>query len=86
MSPLCQILLKAFSTSRKAATIRSPLLKLFMMDWGDSQKGWLSVDFALQKPDLCVLIKPTCSRSERSLCSMTLSNSFIIELLRLMGL
>ena len=38
LSPLCQTLSKAFSTSRKAATTFSSLLKLFIMDW-DNLKG-----------------------------------------------
>ena len=50
LSPLCQILSKAFSTSRKVATTCSPLLKLSMMDW-DNLKRWSSVDLALLKPD-----------------------------------
>ena len=33
LSPLCQTLSKAFSTSRKAATTCSPLLKLSITDW-----------------------------------------------------
>ena len=45
LSPLCQTLSKAFSTSRKAATTCSPLLKLSMMDW-DSLKRWSSEDLA----------------------------------------
>ena len=71
---------KHFSTSRKVATTCSPLLKLSMMDW-DSLKRWSSVDLALM-----LIMNPICSRWERSLCSMTLSNSFIIEWIRLMGL
>ena len=44
-------IVKSFSTSRKAATACSPLLKLSMMDW-DSLKRWPSVvDLALLKPD-----------------------------------
>ena len=82
---MCQTLSKAFSTSRKAATTCSPLLKLSIMDW-DSLKRWSSVDLAFLKPDCCLFINPTCSRWDLSLCSMTLSNSFIIELIRLMGL
>ena len=50
LSPLCQTLSNAFSTSRKAATICSPLLKLTMMDW-DSLNRWSLVDLALLKPD-----------------------------------
>ena len=50
LSPLCQTLSKAFSTSRKATTTCSPLLKLSMMDW-DSLKRWSSVDLAFLKPD-----------------------------------
>ena len=53
LSPLCQTLSKAFTTSRKAATTcspLSPLLKLSMMDW-DSLKRWSSVDLAFLKPD-----------------------------------
>ena len=34
LSPLCQTLSKAFSTSRKVATTCSPLLTLSMIDWG----------------------------------------------------
>ena len=48
LSPLCQTLSKAFSTSRKAATTCSPLLKLSMMDW-DSLKRWSLVDLAFLK-------------------------------------
>ena len=44
------ILSNASSTSRKAATTCSPLLKLSMMDW-DSLKRWSSVDLALLKLD-----------------------------------
>ena len=43
-------IIKSFSTSRKAATTCSPLLKLSMMDW-DSLKRWSSVDLAVLKPD-----------------------------------
>ena len=50
LSPLCKTLSKAFSTSRKAATTCSPLLKLSMMNW-DSLNRWSSVDLALLKPD-----------------------------------
>ena len=50
LSPLCQTLSKGFSTSRKAATTCSPLLKISMMDW-DSLKRWSSVDIAFLKPD-----------------------------------
>ena len=50
LSPLCQTLSKAFTTSRKAATTCSPLLKLSMMDW-DSLKIWSLVDVAFLKPD-----------------------------------
>ena len=50
LSPLCQTQSNAFSTSRKAATTCSPLLKLSMMDW-DSLNMWSSVDLALLKPD-----------------------------------
>ena len=76
---------KAFSMSGKAATTCSPLLKLSMMDW-DSLKRFPSVDIVLLTPDCGLFIKPIYSRWERSLSSMTLSNSFIIELIRLMGL
>ena len=50
LSPLCQTLSNAFSTSRKAATTCSPLLKLSMIDWG-SLNRWSSVDLALLKPN-----------------------------------
>ena len=50
LSPLCQTLSNAFSTSRKSATTCSPLLKISMMDW-DSLNRWSSVDLALLKPD-----------------------------------
>ena len=50
LMPLCQTLSNAFSTSRKAATTSSPLLKLSMMGW-DSLNRWSSVDLALLKPD-----------------------------------
>ena len=43
-------IVKSFSTSRKAATTCSPLLKLSIMDW-DSLKRWSSVYLALLKPD-----------------------------------
>ena len=56
-----------------------------MMDW-DSPNRWSSVDLALLKPDWCLFKNPIFSRWDISLCSMTLSNSFIIELIRLMGL
>ena len=82
LSPLCQTLSKAFLMSRKAATTCSPLLKLSMMDW-DSPHRWSSVDLALLKPDWCLLRNPIFSRLDLSLCSMTLLNSFIIELIRL---
>ena len=85
LSPFCQTLSKAFSMSRKAGTTCSPLLKLSIMDW-DSLKRWSSVDLALLKPDWCLFINPVCSKWDLSRCSMTLSNSFIIELIRLMGL
>ena len=45
-----QTLFNAFSTSRKATTTCSPLLKLSMMNW-DSLNMWSSVDLALLKPD-----------------------------------
>ena len=45
LSPLCQTLSKAFSTSRKTATTCSPQLKLSMTDW-DSLKRWSSVGLA----------------------------------------
>ena len=38
------------------------------------------------KPDWCLFIHPVCSRWDLSLCWMTLSKSFTIELIRLMGL
>ena len=50
LSPLCQTLSNAFSTSRKAATTCSSLLKLSLMDW-DSLNRWSLVDLALLKPD-----------------------------------
>ena len=75
----------SFSMSRKAVTTYSPLWKLSMIDW-DSLNKWLSVDLALLKPDSCLFMKPICSGWEGSLCAMTLSNSFIIELIRLTGL
>ena len=50
LSPLCQTFSKAFSTSRKAATTCSPLLKVSMMDW-DGLKRWSSADLAFLKPD-----------------------------------
>ena len=50
LSPLCQTLSKAFSTSRKAATTCSPLLKFSMMDWDGLKRG-SSVDLAFLKPD-----------------------------------
>ena len=51
LSPLCQALSNAFSTSGKAATPCSPLLKVSMMDWDwDSLNRWSSVDLALLKP------------------------------------
>ena len=84
LSPLCQTLSKAFSTSRKAATTCSPLLKLSMMDW-NNLKRWSLVDLALLKPDWCLFKSPIFSRWDLSLCSMTLSSSSIIELIRLMG-
>ena len=64
---------------KKAATTCSPLLKLSIMDW-DSLKRWSLVDLALLKPDQCLFKNPNFSRWHLSLCSMTLSNSFIIEL------
>ena len=39
LSPLCKTLSKAFSTSRKAATTCSLLLKLSMMDWNSLKSG-----------------------------------------------
>ena len=54
------------------------------MDW-DSLLRWSSVDLAFLKPDLCLFMNPICSKWERSLYSMTLSNSLIIELIRLIG-
>ena len=50
LRPLCQMLSKAFSTSRIAATTCSPLSELSMMDW-DSLKRSSSVDLAFLKPD-----------------------------------
>ena len=50
LSPLCQTFSNAFSSSRKAATTCSHLLKLSMMDW-DSLNRWPSVDLVLLKPD-----------------------------------
>ena len=85
LSPLCQTLSNAFSTSRKVATMCSPLLKLSIMDW-DNLKRWSSVDLGFLKPGCCLFMNPICSRWERSLCSITLLNSVIIELIRLMGL
>ena len=85
LSLLCQTLSNAFSTSRKTATACSPLLKLSMMDW-DSLNRWPSVDLARLKPDGCLFKNPIFSRWVLGLCSMTVSNSFIIELIRLMGL
>ena len=75
----------AFSMSRKAATTCSPLLRFSRVDW-DSLNRWSLVDLALLKPDWCLFKNPIFSRWDLSLCSMTLSNSFIIELIRLMGL
>ena len=43
-------IVKCFSTSRKAATTYSALLKVSMMDW-DSLNRWSLVDLALMKPD-----------------------------------
>ena len=54
------------------------------MDW-DSPNRWSSVDLALLKPDWCFFKNHISSRSDLSLCSLTLSNSFITELIRLMG-
>ena len=76
---------KCFFDIKKVATACSPLLNLSMMDW-DRLKRWSSVDLALLKRDRCLLVNPICSRWERRLCSMTISNSFIIELIKLMGL
>ena len=84
LSSLCQTFSNAFSTSRKAAITCSPLLKLSMMDW-DSLNRQSSVDLVLLKPDWCLSKNPIFSRWDLSLCSMTFSNSFIIELIRLMG-
>ena len=50
----------------------------------DSLNRWSSVDLALLKPDWCLFKNPIFSRWDLRLCSMTLSNSFIIELIRLM--
>ena len=55
LSPLCQTLSNAFSTSRKAAATCSPLLKLCMIDW-DSLNRWSSVDLVLLKPAGLLLI------------------------------
>ena len=54
VSPLCQTLSNAFSTSRKAATTCSPLLKPSMMDW-DSLNRWSSVDFAVSETWLMLI-------------------------------
>ena len=57
LSQLCQTLLKTFlSTSRKAATICSPWLKLSITDW-ESPKRWSSVDLAYLKPDWYLFLK-----------------------------
>ena len=61
LSPLCQTLSKAFSTSRKAATTCSPLLKLSITDW-KSLKRWSSVDLFCLKPDWFLFMKPMSSR------------------------
>ena len=60
LSPLCQTLSKALSTSRKAAITCSPLMKL-SMDW-ESLKRWSSVDLFCLKPDRCLFMKPMSSR------------------------
>ena len=78
-------IVNTFSMSRKAAISYSPLLKLSMMDW-DSLNKCSSIDLGFLKPDWCLFKNPIFSRWDLSLCSMTLSNSFIIELIRLMGL
>ena len=85
LSPLCQTLSKAFPASRKAATACSPLFKIFITDW-KSLKRWSSVDLFCLKVDWYLFMKPMSSRQERSLCSITRWNSFIIELIRLVGL
>ena len=53
LSLLRQTLSNAFSTSRKAATTCSLLLKLSMMDW-DNLNRWSSVNLALLEPDWCL--------------------------------
>ena len=78
-------IVKSFFDGKKAATTYSPLLKLSTKDL-NSLKRWSSVDLALLKPDLCLFMNPVCSRWDLNFCSTTLSNSFIIELIRLMGL
>ena len=70
LSQLCQTLSNPFSTSRKVATTCSLLLKLSMMDW-NSLNRWKN---------------PIFSRWDLSLCSITLSNRLIIELIKLIGL
>ena len=74
-----------FRRQEKQLITCSPLLKLSMMDW-DSLNRLSSVDLALLKPDWCLFKNPIFSRWDLSLCSMTLSNNFIIELIRLMDL
>ena len=85
LSPLCQTLSKAFSTSRRAANTSSPLLKLSITDW-ESLRRWSSVDLFCLKPDWYLFMKPMSSRQERGPCSFTRSNSFIIEVISLIGL
>ena len=74
-----------FDVTKSRYHMFSSVLKFPMMDW-DSLKRCSSVDVAFLKPDRCLFINPICSRWDLSLCLMTLSNSFIIELIRLMGL
>ena len=79
-------IVKSFFEVKKSSYCMFSSVKAFsMMDW-DSLKRWSSVDLAFLKPDWCLLINFICSRWDLSLCSMTLSNSFITELIRLMGL
>ena len=79
------IIVWSFSTSKKAATTCSPQMKLSITDW-ERLKRWSSVGLFCQKRDWCLSAKPMSSGQESSLCSITRSNSFIIELIRLIGL